>query len=1132
MKKINIHSKCITTIWLVFFVFISGLKAQTVFLPSDISGLKLWLTGDSVSMSNPPLVDKCFDLSSAKNNAAPLNTSETPISVNSILNGHKTIRFDGIDDYLVFNPINDIRTVFWVLKEDSTAVPAARAVLGATSDYDFYRGDSKEIWSSTAASPYVLKGTTRLNFTQVNGSTTILPPRYSILSLVTIGVVAGNYLSRDRGNAARVWQGEYAEVVVYNKVLSATEVKQVEDYLHNKYAPAVKLGSDKIVCSLPMTLKPQKYFTSYKWQDNSTADSLVVNTSGTYYVTVTDVFNTTSSDTITIIKDSLPYTVKLGKDTAVCQGASVKLYAGPTHLSYLWSTGSMENSITVNTSGNYSVTVTDCMGNISKDTINVNIHPIPVFNLGKDTLICFNSPYNVDPGFANSLPYTFKWFDGTSDSVHKVTHSDNYYVTIKDNIGCAFSDSVVIKVDSLLSMITLGADTVFCSGNAIGLQKGGNNAVSYLWSTGSTAPTIPVTVTGAYWLKVKSINNCPASDTINVVVSGKAPSSDFSFANICQKNTTAFTDLSTPPTGESIASWNWNFGDSFTSVLQNPTHVYADTGKYTVTLLVTTVAGCSELRTQTVTIYPRPKINFTVSNQCEDVSTSFTGQVTTYGYAVTKWSWNFADPVSGANNVSSLQSPAHFYVNPGTYAVTVRVDNSKGCSDTLTKNVIINPAPVTDFSFSLACKDDSVAFKDLTVLPVGTTNASSYWSFGNGTSTLLNPTHVFPANVKYTVLHVVTASNGCKDTMIKSVDVHASPSARFTNSNSCEKNVTTFTDQSIISIGNITSWQWSFEATGHSNVKNPQYSFVKAGNAIVKQVVTSDFGCKDSISKTIIVNPRPKASFTATPEYGNPGQSVKFNNTTTGATTYSWKFDDGGTSTLTSPTHVYNTIGTYKPMLIAANTIGCLDTTYGSISILKRYMDVSITEAKAQIQNGGGVLLNDYLSVSLTVLNKSTADIFALDFYMEANDGPALKEVWTGKLLKGDAMTYTFKTAPSLKTGDHFVCVYVLNPNGLKDEVPADNKVCQALDETAFKVLSPYPNPTSDLLTIPLIIPNGGDVTITVVDSQGNEVQNATAYMAKGLQQITLDTHTFTSGLYFCRVQLDDQRIVTKFIKE
>lgn len=811
--------------------------------------------------------------------------------------------------------------------------------------------------------------------------------------------------------------------------------------------------------------------------------------------------------------------------------SSVTLTANPDFKKFLWSTGDTVNQISVNQYGNYSVICTDNFGLLHYDTIKISA-PAFSYNYPVKHLLCDNDTIKWDTHLNKT--HTFKWQDNSADSLFNITQAGKYYVTITDAFGCSgSSDTVSVTADNISSLISLGNDTSMCAGNFIYLQKGASQVVSYLWSSGSTNDSLLITTTGKYWLTVKSVNNCAATDTIHVTISGTAPSGNFSFAKTCLKNATQFTDLSTAPSGESLASWSWDFGDSNTSALQNPIHVYADTGKYMVQLKVTTLAGCSFVVSKPLTIFPLPKVNYTTTNLCEDRNTFFTSQSTPDGYPVTSWSWNFSDPASGTANVSSLQNPVHLYVNSGDYMVALKAINTKGCVDSVVKAVTIKPTPKTDFSFSLACKDDTVSFKDLTSLPVGVTVATSYWNFINSTSNLLNPINIFSSNVIYNVMHVVTASNGCKDTITKKVDVHASPVARFVSSTSCAKGETVFTDQSLISAGSITGWKWTFENTKNTVVKNPVYSFSKAGNAVVKQVVISDFGCKDSATKTIVVYPRPTAQFTVAPEYGNPGQTVKFTNSSLNAATYIWDFDDKSSSTLVNPVHLYKDTGLFHPVLVAVSTYGCKDTVKSKVSILKRFIDVAITGTTARIQNGGGLLLNDYLNVHVDLVNKSTADIFTMDLYMETNDGPGVKETWTGKWLKGDVLSYDFKTTPSIKEGGHFVCVYVLNPNGLEDEVPIDNKLCNALDETEFKVLSPFPNPTEDQVVIPVIIPSKGELQITIYNSEGKPVKMPYSETAsQGLQFITIDAQGFSSGLYVCKVELDEKKSIIKFIKK
>jgi hypothetical protein len=89
------------------------------------------------------------------------------------------------------------------------------------------------------------------------------------------------------------------------------------------------------------------------------------------------------------------------------------------------------------------------------------------------------------------------------------------------------------------------------------------------------------------------------------------------------------------------------------------------------------------------------------------------------------------------------------------------------------------------------------------------------------------------------------------------------------------------------------------------------------------------------------------------------------------------------------------------------------------------------------------------------------------------------------------------------------------------------------LDVSAFKILTPYPNPAEDLIIIPLIIPEDGELNMTIYDANGKEMEKMfSGSIAQGLQLMTLDTRIYNSGTYVCKVQLAGQTLFTKFIKK
>ena len=94
---------------IVIFLFIPArFFSQVIFTPKNISGLRLWLNADSVNYSTVPFINKCFDLSDFHNDAIQNNSTRQPVSVVSTLNGHKVMRFDGIDDFMAFTSFDSI----------------------------------------------------------------------------------------------------------------------------------------------------------------------------------------------------------------------------------------------------------------------------------------------------------------------------------------------------------------------------------------------------------------------------------------------------------------------------------------------------------------------------------------------------------------------------------------------------------------------------------------------------------------------------------------------------------------------------------------------------------------------------------------------------------------------------------------------------------------------------------------------------------------------------------------------------------------------------------------------------------------------------------------------------------------
>jgi PKD repeat protein len=111
------------------------------------------------------------------------------------------------------------------------------------------------------------------------------------------------------------------------------------------------------------------------------------------------------------------------------------------------------------------------------------------------------------------------------------------------------------------------------------------------------------------------------------------PTANFNFTSVCQGNPTQFTSTSTTnPTGQSIGSYQWNFGDESTGTGANPTHTYTNPGTYQVTLTVSTGNGhCTDQITKTVTVNALPTASFNATTVCQGQATQFTSTSTGQG---------------------------------------------------------------------------------------------------------------------------------------------------------------------------------------------------------------------------------------------------------------------------------------------------------------------------------------------------------------------------------------------------------------------------------------------------------------------------------------------------------------------
>ncbi|HPD66404.1 MAG TPA: PKD domain-containing protein [Bacteroidia bacterium] len=544
--------------------------------------------------------------------------------------------------------------------------------------------------------------------------------------------------------------------------------------------------------------------------------------------------------------------------------------------------------------------------------------------------------YTFSMGTSYVLKVYTSYFNGT--------YNDNYCqndTAIRSNIIFYPVPVAGFSVNDTFQCLK-GNNFVFTNTSTIG-----SGSFSSFWNFGDNSTSSAASPSHSYQgvdtylvkLVVTSAYGCPDSFSRNVYLKPNQ-TSDFSVSDtsLClHGNMFSFTNATTFSSGTFTSLWK--FGDNTTSTAANPSHSYNSAGNYQVRLITTTNTGCIDSIDKTLHVNPHPSTQFQFISdtaQCYSQNVFKTNNQTTISAGTFTSFWNFGD-----NTTSTNVSPVKSYASAGTYVMKLTTTSDYGCSDSFSRMVIVYPNPVTVFSIndSSQCNIiNSFIFTNQSSVSSGT--LTSTWDFGdNSGSTQTSPSKNYQTAGVYSVKLVTKSNFGCLDSMTKNVYVRPKPQAAFliNDSDQCLKgNRFEFNNMSGISSGSLTS-SWNFGDNTVSTAVSPVKSYTKDGTFAVKLIATSNFGCKDSISKNVHLYPQANPSFTINDsEQCFKSNTFVFTNTSSipyGTFTSYWNFGDNNTSTVSSPVYSYTSEGIFKPMLITTSGNGCKDTLVRQVSV-------------------------------------------------------------------------------------------------------------------------------------------------------------------------------------------------------
>jgi gliding motility-associated-like protein len=756
-------------------------------------------------------------------------------------------------------------------------------------------------------------------------------------------------------------------------------------YIHT--SDGVKAGFTNNIpgnCAAPITINFTNTTTGpgsllYDWDfgdgahSTSTSPLHTYTTPGSYTVTLAAVSPQGCSDTIRKVNLISIGTIlsQFNSPVSVCTGQSFTIANTTTPIpggsSWNFGDGTISTQInpvkTYATGGTYTIKLVNnfggCMDSVSK-SIFVKIKSLATF-VADDSLAC-KVPFlvNFTNQSAGSNTYLWNFGDGatsvTVNPAHTYTAVGSYTVTliVTNSNGCmdTLVKTAYIKIQ-LPEIVINDLPQKGCTPltiNPTATVTANEIITTYLWNFGDGGtsnlvnPSHVYNTAGTYdvSLTITTGGGCSTTTVFtNAVRAGNKPHAAFTAnpTDICAFRPVNFTDHSTG----NVDEWFWNFGDGGTSIVQNPSYAYSDTGYFNVTLIVSSNGCADTLRINKLVHVLPPIAKFTTSNDCLD---KYRRDFVDQSIGATGWQWVFGDGSS-----SSLQNPSHVYAIPGTYTVVLTVSNAT-CTHTTTQIIkVVDEIANFDTNNSTSCKGDTTVFKAININPANIANW--LWDFGDG-ATAANPsetTHVYAVTGTFTITLTVTDILGCVSTKTRSITIYG-PAAAFTSvAGACvgQSNIQ-FTDASTSDgVNALIKWIWNYGDGTIDSTSPPPYHHIYAGAGIynVSLTVIDNFGCSNSLVKPGGVTiAQPVAAFSSPDTNSCTDKPIRFINASVGYDLqYSWLFGDGLNSVATDPVHTYNAIGSYTVDLLVTDRYGCKDSVnkpgYINISFPKASFTVS-----------------------------------------------------------------------------------------------------------------------------------------------------------------------------------------------
>lgn len=562
--------------------------------------------------------------------------------------------------------------------------------------------------------------------------------------------------------------------------------------------------------------------------------------------------------------------------------------------------------------------------------------------------ICLGSETSFKNGNDSIGPVDISWDfgDGTTENTDK-PFNKTYNSAGKYPIKMVVTNFYGVK-DSITDSITVNPVPVAkytkvsaCKNDSVRLNNNSSLAsgkvISYKWyedtllvgNTENLRLWEPKLDTADFKLVIESDGGCKDSITKKIITTG-IPKAGYSTFNACAGDDALFFDNSKIQ-NDTISQYAWDFGDGIKKTVNYPgiTHRYKVGGTFKPRLTVTTTNGCTGTYSTTLVVYAKPTSAFTADDFCFGNSLELEDKSTTTVGSIVQRRWTTGD---GKSYVKEKIS--HNYKSPGKYTVSLVTANDLGCTDTLTKEIIVAAKAKAYFSLKDVCYGGNVYLNDSSTNGSNDERLNTNWYqdenfIVDGTFGIAKVDSTIT-----TIKLVVKTKAGCTDSLERTINPLQPIKANFKLTSACQGDtiqiIESFDKSALASI----KW-FGFGVDVFEKDSSWFAVYTQAKEYQLFGRTYANNGCEDSmLFSNFEVYNLPKSSFSF--ELDSNSRELNLTAEDQDGVTYAWDLGKGAEPTITSlPTisETYPINGTYTISLKTTTVNGCVSQSDSTFTI-------------------------------------------------------------------------------------------------------------------------------------------------------------------------------------------------------